>query len=201
MAVIAGLHVLAVAGLLQNEGVQRQLAEAAPVFVRFITPPPAAPPPPSEAPPPQAQKLPPPKPQPITRTVAAPAAYEAPQPEPEPQPVLAEAPPAPPAPSAPPAEPEPVIPPNFVAAYLNNPAPAYPTLSKRLREQGKVLLRVQVSAEGRAGRVQLSRSSGYERLDAAAIAAVEQWRFVPARQGDDAVAAWVLVPIDFELQS
>ena len=59
-------------------------------------------------------------------------------------------------------------------------------------EQGRVLLRVVVTAAGLAEQVELKASSGTERLDRAAIDAVKRWRFVPARQGDQPVAAWVV---------
>ena len=89
----------------------------------------------------------------------------------------------------------------FDADYLNNPAPTYPVFSRRNREQGTVLLNVRVSAQGQAEQVQLKRSSGFSRLDEAALAAVQQWRFVPARRGEAMVAASVVVPITFRLAS
>jgi periplasmic protein TonB len=89
----------------------------------------------------------------------------------------------------------------FDADYLQNPAPAYPAMSRRLREEGKVLLLVRVTARGDAEQVQLKQGSGFSRLDEAAIKTVQQWRFVPARQGADAVAASVVVPIIFRLDS
>jgi protein TonB len=95
--------------------------------------------------------------------------------------------------------PGPIVPPRFDAAYLNNPDPEYPRLARRLGEQGKVLLRVYVSVTGAAEQVEIRTSSGSPRLDAAAKAAVERWRFVPARQGDEPIAAWVEVPISFVL--
>jgi len=95
----------------------------------------------------------------------------------------------------------PVIAPVFDAAYLNNPAPSYPALARRLREQGTVVLRVLVSADGSAQQVELQRSSGWPRLDRIARQTVRQWRFVPARQGPLAVAAWVLIPIEFSLNA
>lgn len=101
--------------------------------------------------------------------------------------------------SAPPA-PAPVTAARYDAAYLNNPAPGYPPLSRRLGEQGKVLLRVQVSAEGKPLAVEVKKSSGFARLDEAASKAAAKWRFVPARQGDAAVVSWVEVPIQFSLQ-
>ncbi len=90
--------------------------------------------------------------------------------------------------------------PRFDAAYLDNPKPTYPPISRREREQGKVLLNVHVDASGAADQVSLHNSSGFERLDKAAITAVRRWRFVPARQGGEALAAWVVVPIVFSLK-
>ena len=103
-----------------------------------------------------------------------------------------------PVPVAPP--PIEVTPPRFDAAYLDNPAPSYPALARRTREEGRVLLRVLVSADGRAQTVDLARSSGSERLDDAAIEAVRRWRFVPARRGDENIAAHVHVPVVFSLR-
>ncbi|MEJ1962844.1 MAG: energy transducer TonB [Gammaproteobacteria bacterium] len=90
--------------------------------------------------------------------------------------------------------------PDFEANYLSNPAPVYPPLSRQLREQGITSLRVHVSAEGKPLAIEIERSSGYERLDRAAISAVWQWRFVPARQGSAQMAAWVIVPVRFNLR-
>lgn len=102
------------------------------------------------------------------------------------------------APAADPTPPPPA-PPRFDADYLNNPAPQYPPLSRRLREEGVVLLRVYVLPSGRPEVVEVKRSSGCRRLDDSALQAVRQWRFVPARRGAQAVAAWVVVPIAFSL--
>lgn len=92
---------------------------------------------------------------------------------------------------------QPLAPPIFNADYLQNPPPQYPTMSRRFGEKGRVLLHVLVSAAGRAERVEINISSGFERLDLAAREAVSGWRFVPARCGDEHVAAWVLVPVSF----
>lgn len=91
-------------------------------------------------------------------------------------------------------------PPRFDADYLSNPAPDYPAASRQLHEQGSVQLRVFVTADGRAGDIRVHQGSGFERLDQAAIDAVRRWRFVPARQDDGPVAAWVIVPINFTLR-
>ena len=88
----------------------------------------------------------------------------------------------------------------LTAIYLRNPKPTYPNLSRRLSEQGTVLLRVFVSIAGDATRIELKESSGFPRLDHAALAAVQTWKFVPAKQGEQAVAAWVVVPIKFSLK-
>ena len=89
--------------------------------------------------------------------------------------------------------------PAFNADYLENPPPLYPQLSRQRGETGRVLLRVFVSADGRAKRVEIDKSSGFNRLDTAARNAVFGWRFVPAQHGSEYVAAWVLIPISFVL--
>lgn len=96
---------------------------------------------------------------------------------------------------------QPTSAPRFDAAYLANPPPAYPMISRRLGEEGRVLLRVHVEPDGRPSSVELRDSSGYGRLDDAAMRAVRGWRFVPAKRGDQPVAAWVLVPINFTLKN
>lgn len=102
---------------------------------------------------------------------------------------------------APPAPAEPISPPKFDAAYLHNPAPDYPLQARRSREQGTVLLRVEVSPQGSALLVAVEQSSGWPALDEAAASAVRRWRFEAARRGRDPVAAWVLVPIEFDLRT
>ena len=114
--------------------------------------------------------------------------------------VPAAAPPAP-ATDVAPAMPAPAVTPvRFEAAYLHNPRPEYPPLSRRLGEEGKVLLRVRVSREGRPAAVDLEKSSNFARLDDAARSVVAHWRFVPARRGDEAIDATVIVPIVFRLE-
>jgi protein TonB len=156
---------------------------------------PARPLPPSPKPVPQVRKQPVVQPQPVL-AVASPMASSsfvvAPQPPaPPPQPVLA----APPVPA-----PVAVVAARFDADYLHNPKPVYPTLSRRMSEEGKVLLKVRVSAQGTALDVAVSKSSGFARLDAAAADVVTRWRFVPARRGDEAVDSSVIVPITFALE-
>jgi protein TonB len=88
----------------------------------------------------------------------------------------------------------------FDADYLQNPAPSYPALSRRLGEEGKVILRVQVEANGRPGQIEVRSSSGSPRLDQSALDAVARWKFIPAKRGDETISAWVLVPIVFNLK-
>ena len=89
--------------------------------------------------------------------------------------------------------------PRFRIGTADNPAPAYPAVSRRLGEEGRVVLKVRVSEQGRADEVQVEQSSTFERLDLAAVQTVKRWRFVPARQGSVAVAGWARVPIRFRL--
>jgi protein TonB len=93
------------------------------------------------------------------------------------------------------AESEPV----FDAAYLNNSAPDYPSTAKLQGIQGKVLLNVLVTAEGNASRVTITSSSGSKLLDSAALDAVKNWKFAPARRSGKAVEANVIVPIEFKI--
>ena len=102
--------------------------------------------------------------------------------------------PAPPAPAT-------ISQPRFAADYLSNPAPTYPPLSRRMGEEGEVVLRVHVETSGRPSQIEVRKSSGSPRLDQAALDAVWHWRFVPAKRGEEALAAWVLVPITFHLKN
>ncbi len=88
----------------------------------------------------------------------------------------------------------------FDADYLLNPAPPYPPMSRRMGEEGRVILRVRVSAAGKAEQVDIRTSSGSARLDESARKTVRAWRFVPAKRGGIPVDSWVLVPIHFRLE-
>lgn len=95
---------------------------------------------------------------------------------------------------------EKIEPPKFGVAYLQNPQPEYPRMSKRLGEEGRVLLHVLVDMQGSPAEVTLKKTSGHERLDEAAIAAVKTWRFVPATKNNVAMSAYVDVPVKFSLK-
>ena len=106
------------------------------------------------------------------------------------------------APAAPPAAPAPpkIVLPSTDADYLNNPRPPYPPLSRRLGEQGKVVVRVLIATDGTAQRAEIRTSSGFERLDQAALATVQKWRYVPGRRDGVPEAMWFNVPIQFVLE-
>jgi protein TonB len=115
-------------------------------------------------------------------------------------PAVIAAPPATPVANAAPAAPIAVTAARFDVAYLGNPEAKYPALSRRMGEEGKVLLKVRVSAEGLPTAVDLEKSSNFVRLDEAARSAVTRWRFVPAKRGNEAIEASVIVPIVFRLE-
>ena len=202
VALVLLIHTLVLAWLLQQQFRASQEQELLRMDVRMLN---ELPPPPPEKPKPL-----PPRPQAVPQAAAAPppplmtAAPSAAAPTATF--VVPPQPPAPPrevpaavaiAPSAPPVPPPPVTAARFDADYLKNPAPAYPAMSRRLGEEGRVLLLVRVTPQGLPDGVEVRESSGFARLDEAALAAVRQWRFVPARRGSEAIAASVLVPIIF----
>jgi len=95
---------------------------------------------------------------------------------------------------------EPVVePPRFGVAYLKNPPPEYPAVSRRLGEEGRVILRVLVTAGGKPQTVEIEDGSGSRRLDNAAMDAVKKWQFIPAKRDNTPVSAYVLVPLKFAL--
>lgn len=195
LAVVIGLHVGIFLLILAAKTVVPQIMEM-PLLVDLLQ---AAP----IEKPPQAKPLPMVKPQPVKpqRTPAP----QMPTPQIEatqsnlPAPATAIAtPPVEIKPTAPPAEP--LVQPRFDANYLKNPAPNYPPLSRKMGEEGKVILRVLVSAQGSADSVEVKTTSGSQRLDDAAVNTVKQWKFIPAKRGDSAVPSAVLVPIIFKLE-
>src|SRR5574344_2115090 len=93
-----------------------------------------------------------------------------------------------------------VVMPSSNAGYLNNPRPAYPSISRRMGEEGKVMLRVYVNTQGLPEQIELQQSSGFERLDKAAMDAVRRWKFVPGTRNGVPEAMWNIVPINFVLE-
>lgn len=171
---------------------------------------PPAPPPPAPKPQPVVKEprpvvKPAPRPEPVPIAaplpqVVEPATITAPPPEP----TMAQAPAVEPAPVQTEAIQQPAPPrielPSSDADYLNNPRPAYPALSRRLGEQGKVVVRVFIGADGSATRAEIRSSSGYERLDQTALQTVQRWRYVPGKRNGVPEAMWFNVPINFVLE-
>ena len=91
------------------------------------------------------------------------------------------------------------IAPDYQAAYLNNRL-TYPLAARRMGIQGRVVLNVEVLAEGVAGQISVQQSSGHEMLDRAALESVKTWRFVPARRAGQSYTKWFTAPIQFSLQ-
>jgi protein TonB len=202
------LHVALVVGLLHAWPAHRALIPKAPLVTTFIVAPEAANPEEPPRPVPMAPKA---NPRPVPARAGDPppvvaAATDSPSPIALPATENLKSPAPEAATAAPkslaaPAAAAAVMPPRFDAAYLDNPAPPYPAIARRTGEEGRVMLRVLVSATGTAESIEVRTSSGSRRLDDAALETVRRWRFVPARQGDRSVAAWVLVPISFMLSS
>jgi len=89
--------------------------------------------------------------------------------------------------------------PSTDADYLHNPKPAYPAMSRRLGETGKVVVRTLIGADGVAQQAEVLRSSGFERLDRAAVETALKWRYVPGKRSGIPEAMWFNVPLVFVL--
>jgi protein TonB len=85
------------------------------------------------------------------------------------------------------------------ADYLVTPNPTYPPLAREQGLEGLVVLRVRVSRLGTPSEIRVATSSGHRLLDRAAEHAVARWSFRPARRGEEAIEAWMDVPIRFRL--
>lgn len=213
-----GLLSLLQSGLLVPPAKQVVLVE---VLARLIEPPapvvapaPVPPKPPTPAEPPKASPRTPrppplaqPRPQAAAQSLALPVSPAVPDAQaaataPPVQAAPVTAAPATAAPSVKPAPPSPaaVQLPSTDADYLQNPPPPYPSLSKRLNEQGRTIVKVLIGADGLPQRAEIARSSGFERLDQAAVSTVMRWRYVPGKRGGVAEAMWFNVPINWVLE-
>jgi protein TonB len=83
---------------------------------------------------------------------------------------------------------------------LHNDAPIYPEESQTAGEEGTVILRVEVTADGLPASVTIAKSSGYFRLDQAARRAVLHWKFHPALAAGTPIRSEVETPVHFTLQ-
>jgi len=149
-----------------------------------------------------------PKPVEPAKPLERPKQFKPDIPEPVLQPVVAEtvetAPTAPPieevpetAPVAIPAETGPME--SAALTVMRRVDPVYPPASRRMDEEGAVLLKVLVDERGIARDVQIAKSSGFPRLDDAAASAVRRWKFSPAMQASQPVQAWTRVNVIFRL--
>lgn len=85
-------------------------------------------------------------------------------------------------------------------ACPERPAPAYPVMSRRLGETGKVVLRVTLDESGKVAKAVVDRSSGFNRLDEAALSAVRHWRCTAVQRNGQASMASALQPFNFVLE-
>jgi protein TonB len=211
VSAVVGMHVLGLWAM-QSGLLARVVEIVVPVQVMaelIEAPQPEIPPaPPAPKPEPVVNKPQPvvkPKPQPVPFPIPAPVVAEpAVITAPEVPPPVAQAPtPAPAASPAPAPEPAParIELPSSDADYLNNPLPPYPPLSRRLGEQGTVLVRVHIDQEGNPTHAEVKTSSGYERLDQTALQTARRWRYKPGKQNGVPIAMALEVPISFQLST
>jgi protein TonB len=98
------------------------------------------------------------------------------------------------------AEPQPVI--NAAAVDPHHPLtqPPYPMASRRLAEEGAVLLDILVGADGHVRDAKVSRSSGFDRLDQTAVSeALQHWRLRPATRNGNPFEQWLTLKVVFRL--
>lgn len=199
---VVAAHLVGGWALMQLDAVRQAVAQVVPVLMVDLIVPPEAPPPP----PPAAPRRIAPAPAPVIAAaqtpVAAPAPFVAPPPEPLPPPVsITPAPPAPPAaitaPSPAPVAPRQIAP--SAVRYVKLPELNFPALSKRARESGTVVLRITVDMSGRLKDASVHRSSGFERLDQAALSDIRSARFAPYLEDGKAVEWQTLAPLAYEL--
>lgn len=81
-----------------------------------------------------------------------------------------------------------------------NEAPYYPREARRKGYEGRVLLKVRVSAQGRVDKVDVAETSGYEILDASAVKAVQEWVFKPAHLFGKTIQNEIQIPVIFKLE-
>lgn len=86
---------------------------------------------------------------------------------------------------------------DYKLSALNNPKPPYPPYSYKARQEGQVILSVEVLASGEAGQVSVFSSSGFELLDESALTTVKKWHFVAAKKEGQVIPQTIRVPITF----
>lgn len=190
LAAAVALHAAAFYGLWSHR-ILVMPDEVVTLFVETITTPP---PPPREPPKPARLEKPRPMDKPQPQQLVAEASAVSPA-----EPVAP--PPAPPVEAAPARPTGPVsLGSELAVACPERSAPAYPPLSRRLNEEGKVVLRVELDEQGHVSAARVATTSGFARLDESALAAVKTWRCNPARRDGQPVRAVALQPFKFVLQ-
>jgi protein TonB len=202
LVLIVAAHTLVLYGI--YSGLLHRVAQSAlpqEVFVSFIAPPPPKPAP--LLPLAQVPTLPPPAISAPTTAISI-APLENAITLPPPAAAAAEKPATPTVAAAAPAAPAPAAGPRTVTSgveYLQAPRPVYPTLSKRMGEQGTLVLRILVNEKGLPDQVQVQTSSGFARLDEAGRQAALHALFKPYLEDGRPVAVFVIVPLNFTLAS
>jgi protein TonB len=184
---VIGLHILIIYGLAASMGVVKVPQFAAPIEAVFI---------------PENTKTEPEPPAPVKPEIDQVMPTEQPMPE-----IQFDEPVVPPAENAVPASESAIAATTASGAVAqdlktsNRVEPAYPPAARRAGEEGTVRLKVLVDEKGRPRDVAVATSSGFARLDEAAMQAVRKWRFVAATNGTNPISAWTQVAITFRLTS
>lgn len=226
-AVAVLLHGIVAIGVWQSATLPAIPPEPAPLMVSLITedavqlappaPPAIEPPQPVPAPKPVAQVAPQKTPPPVLAANRPPEPHDmqVPVAAPEPRPVPAVTTPTPvqntpsvaatsaasTAPSTEPAvPPPPKTLPSSAVRFLIKPQPVYSAASLELGESGTVTMLILVDENGRAKEVKVTKSSGYPRLDRAAVAAENAARFQPYLEAGVPRSVWVPHSITFNLE-
>lgn len=217
ITLVVALHASIFAWLLQSNPLKKTTPPEV-MEIMFFTPQEAAPEAPSEPlpvppPPPQVKPEPPKVEKKVEKKVERPPVIDTPSPVVAEEPVVVPTPePAPPQPQPQPQPkvetPKPVAQPSAKptapmvdASHRGNRKPNYPAVSRRLGEEGVVMVRVLVKADGTAGDVRLEQSSGFPRLDQSAVDAVKRWKFKPGMRGTTPVDEWFSIPVEFNLEN
>lgn len=95
--------------------------------------------------------------------------------------------------------PAPKLIPASAVRYLVEPKMAVPLLSRRMGEQGTVVLLIVVDAQGLLKEASVKQSSGYARLDQAALQEIRSARFAPYVENGQPIEWQTLAPMAYEL--
>lgn len=79
--------------------------------------------------------------------------------------------------------------------------PNYPMASRRMREEGRVVVLVEINTQGLVERATIDASSGFPRLDESALAAARKGRFKPYTRNGVAYPAKAKIPFDFVMRN